>query len=278
MSSPEIASVCADLSGRRRTQEQPDEQFYAASTMKVPVMIALFRAYEAGDLDLDSELPVTTTFRSVVDGSPFRMDPDDVDADLAAREGSVLPVRDLIERMITDSSNEATDILLQCIDLAAVQAAVEDLGASRTVIARPIGDMRAVEAGIQNLVTADDLVTILTAIVTGKAASAESCVQMAEILARQRHRVGIPDALPAEVPTASKGGWVTRLRHDVAVVWPPDSPPYCQAICTRGLDDERALAEIHRRAQAAYADRHTPSRRSPHTPSRRSPHTPSRRS
>ncbi|HVX44642.1 MAG TPA: serine hydrolase, partial [Mycobacteriales bacterium] len=229
------------------------------STMKVPVMIALFRAYEAGALDLDAAVPVTATFRSVVDGAPFRMEPDEVDAGLAALEGTTLPVRELIERMITDSSNEATDILLECIDLPAVQAVVQDLGASRTVIARPIGDLRAAAAGIQNLVTADDLVRIMTAIVTGKAARAESCVQMAEILCRQRHRVGIPDALPPEVTTASKGGWVTRLRHDVAVVWPPDAPPYCQAICTRGLEDGPALAEIHQRATSAYADRHTPS-------------------
>lgn len=255
MSSPVIASVCADLSGRRRGQELPDVQFYAASTMKVPVMIALFRAYEAGRVSLDSELPVTTTFRSVVDGSPFRMDPDDIDPELAALEGSTLPVRDLIERMITDSSNEATDILLGVVGVDEVQAVVEDLGAANTVIARPIGDMVASAAGIQNLVTAADLVRIMTAVVTGKAASAEGCVQMAEILARQRHRVGIPDALPAEVPTASKGGWVTRLRHDVAVIWPPDATPYCQAICTRGLEDEEALAQIHQRAQAAYAGR-----------------------
>lgn len=252
---PVVASVCADLSGAVRHAERPDVPFYAASTMKVPVMIALFRAYDAGTLSLQDSVPVRTTFASVFDGSPFSMDPDDTDRSLVALAGTRLPMLDLIERMITESSNEATDILLSRLGLPAVQAAVADLGARDTVIARPIGDAAAAGAGIQNLVTAADLVRLMTAIATGTAASQDSCRRMTAILCRQRHRIGIPAALPPDVRSASKGGWVDRLRHDVAVIWPPDAPPYCQAICTCGLPDTKALAEIHRRTRAAYTAR-----------------------
>lgn len=247
-----VACVCAELSGRRLVSVEPDLPFYAASTMKVPVMIELFRRRDAGDLDLDRPVRVTTAFASIVDGSPYQLDDGDVDAELAARAGTDLPVRDLIERMITVSSNEATNLLLALLDFAAIQAMVESLGTTGMRIARPIGDRVARAAGIENVVTAADLVRVMSAIANGAAASPASCAEMVEILCRQRCPSGIAAGLPAGVRCASKGGWVERLRHDVALVWPPEAAPYCLAVCTRGLDDERALAEIRRRSADVY--------------------------
>jgi beta-lactamase class A len=248
-----LAEVCADLSGRTFIAHNPELQFYAASTMKVPVMIALFRRYDAGQLDLEQPVRVTSTFASVHDGSPFSIDADDVDEELAGADTEKRSVRELIERMITVSSNNATNLVLGLISLAEVQAAVTDLGAANTVIARPIGDRAAAAAGIQNLVTAAGLVTIMSAIATERAASPASCREMIDILTRQRHREGIAAGLPADVRSASKGGWITRLRHDVAVVWPPGADPYCHAICTRDLAEDAALAAIRDRTAAAYA-------------------------
>src|SRR5689334_7901394 len=54
-----------------------DVRFHAASTMKVPVMIQLFRDRDAGLLSLDDSIPVTNTFRSIVDSSPYKLDPSD---------------------------------------------------------------------------------------------------------------------------------------------------------------------------------------------------------
>ena len=248
-----MAEFCADLSGRIRIADNPDLQFYAASTMKVPVMIALFRRYDAGRLDLEQPVRVTSTFTSVHDGSPFRIDAEDEDEELVAAENEERSVRALIERMITLSSNNATNLVLELVDLAEVQAAVTDLGASNTVIVRPIGDKAAGAAGVHNVVTARGLVAIMTAIATERAASPASCREMLAILTRQRHREGIASGLPADVRSASKGGWVTRLRHDVALIWPPTGNPYCHAICTRGLQDAAALAAIRDRTAAAYA-------------------------
>lgn len=246
-----IAEYCADLTGRIMISEQPDRQFYAASTMKVPVMIALFRRYDAGLLDLDRPVRIVGTFTSVHDGSQFRIDPEDEDTELV--DGERRPLRELIERMITLSSNNATNLVLQCTSFDEVQRAVAEAGAANTVIARPIGDKTAARAGIQNLVTAADLVRIITAIAAGQAAKPDSCREMLDILSRQHHRVGIAAGLPADVRTASKGGWINGLRHDVAVIWPRHGQPYCHAICTEGLAEDAAIAEIRRRTAAAYA-------------------------
>jgi beta-lactamase class A len=48
----------------------PDVRHYAASTIKLAVLVALYRAHEAGRLDLDDEVPVRNSFRSALAGAP----------------------------------------------------------------------------------------------------------------------------------------------------------------------------------------------------------------
>src|SRR3954454_3774613 len=75
-SGADVAVAFRTLDGRDELLVQPDVEFHAASTMKVPVMIELFRRARAGDLTLDDAIPVVNAFHSIVDGSPYRMEPD----------------------------------------------------------------------------------------------------------------------------------------------------------------------------------------------------------
>src|SRR5713101_5678139 len=89
-----------------RSLERPDSlliganlRFHAASTMKIPVMIQIFRDADAGLLALDESLAVHTAFPSLVDGAPFSIGKeDDSDTTLYAFVGSRRSVRDLLER------------------------------------------------------------------------------------------------------------------------------------------------------------------------------------
>src|SRR6266576_3185658 len=84
-------------------------RFHAASTMKVPVMIQLLRDADAGLLGLDDSLAVHASFPSLVDGSPFAVDKaDDSDSTLYLRAGGKASIRELLDLMITRSSNLAT--------------------------------------------------------------------------------------------------------------------------------------------------------------------------
>ncbi|HJS42234.1 MAG TPA: serine hydrolase, partial [Gemmatimonadales bacterium] len=88
-------------------------RFHAASTMKIPVMIQLFRDRDAGLLSLDDSITVTNTFRSIVDSSPYQLDvTDDSDSTLYKRLGQRASLRELIELMETVSSNLATNVLI----------------------------------------------------------------------------------------------------------------------------------------------------------------------
>ena len=160
-----------------------DSSFHAASTMKVPVMIELFRQTDAGGISLEQPILLVNQFGSIVDGSPFSLDPgSDSDSALYAKVGDRVPLRELVERMITRSSNLATNAVIALVGAERVQATMRELGVSRMRVLRGVEDGKAYERGLNNTATARDLLTVLAAIENGRAASRRSCAAMLRIL------------------------------------------------------------------------------------------------
>ncbi|HEY6538687.1 MAG TPA: serine hydrolase [Candidatus Dormibacteraeota bacterium] len=229
-----------------RSEQDSRRRFYAASTIKVAVMIAVFRLVDQRALGLDHQLEIATTFPSAIDAARFELDPDDVDVELAAKAGQGLPVGDLVERMITVSSNEATNLLMGLVGIPAVARVLAELGAGDSLVGRLIGDRAAKEAGISNEVTPADLAQLLTAMASGRAASQASCQAMLVLLERQRYRDEIPAALPRGTRVGSKNGWVDGILHDAALVWPDDAEPFCLVVCTEGFPSQDSAREAIR--------------------------------
>jgi beta-lactamase class A len=93
------------------------ETFHAASTMKTPVMIELYRQAYDGKVSLDDSILVKNNFRSIVDSSEYAMDlGEDSEERLYEFIGQKLPVRELMHDMIVYSSNLATNILIELVD------------------------------------------------------------------------------------------------------------------------------------------------------------------
>ncbi|SCL18933.1 beta-lactamase class A [Micromonospora pallida] len=243
---------------------------YAASTMKVAVLAALYRAADAGTLDPDTPVPVHNDFPSAhPDGPRFSVNPgDDNDDAVWQRLDRTAPLGWLAERMIVRSSNLATNILLGHVGLPAVAEVWALVGARHSVTGRGIDDAVAREAGITNLVTAADLAALLGALALGATrpgslATPTSCATMLDVLCAQQIRDDLPAGLPTGVRIAHKNGWVTGVRHGVGVVLPDDAPPYVLAVCTttdlaRGQDSDddacRLLADISAQVWAARHD------------------------
>ncbi|MGH7642418.1 MAG: serine hydrolase [Candidatus Dormibacteria bacterium] len=256
LSGGRVAWILTALDGEVRQQRDADAVFYAASTMKVAVLITLFRLVDQRTLNLHQPITVETTYHSAVPGCSFRLDPDDVDAELAQRSGKSVPLAELAERMITVSSNEASNLLLGLVGFARVGAVLSDLGATHSAVHRLIGDLAAKQAGTTNEVTPADLSRLLTAIGSGRAASPGSCSAMTAILAGQQYRDEIPAGLPPGTLVANKNGWVEGVLHDAALVWPPDAAPFCLVVCTEGFSDQaRAREAIQELARWAWAER-----------------------
>src|SRR5206468_48929 len=161
-------------------------RFHAASTMKVPVMIQIFRDADAGLLRLDDSLTVHTAFPSLVGGGAFTVGKDDdSDSTLYALVGRNRSVRELLELMITRSSNLATNILIERVGASRAQASARAMGAWSIQVLRGVEDGAAYGAGLNNTTTARDLGVLLGAIATGRAASRGACDSMLAILGRQ---------------------------------------------------------------------------------------------
>ena len=214
---------------------------HAASTMKVPVLIELARRVDAGRYGWDWPVLVHNEFRSIVDGSPYRLNPaDDSDTTLYAREGQRVPARELARLMIDWSSNLATNLLVAELGAPEIQAAARRLGADSIVVLRGVEDQKAFDAGLINSTTARDLAVLLAAIARGRAASDSSTALMLEILGHQEFRDGIPAGVPPGTRVASKTGNITGVNHDAAIVFPPARAPYVLVILTRGFADQPA--------------------------------------
>jgi len=225
--------------------------FHAASTMKIPVMIEVLRAVDAGRLSLDQRVLLVNRFHSIVDGSPYRLDSgSDSDSSVYTHVGERVAVRDLLERMVVRSSNLATNALIALVGAEQADASAHALGATHMRVLRGVEDGKAFAAGRNNTTTAADLAVLLEHVELGDALRPESARLMKEILLRQEFNDEIPAGVPAGTPVAHKTGAITATLHDAAIVYPAGRAPYVLVVLTRAIPDEkvatRLIADISR--------------------------------
>lgn len=243
-----IGSCLLDARGRTLAQDQPHRRFYAASTIKLHVLVAGLVAVDAGRLALDATVPATRTFTGV-DGEPFTLFGDHLDP-THPEPGTPVSVADLLLRMIDRSSNEATNHVLDLVGLPAVAEVVDRLGLTGTLMQRAIGDSAALAAGLTIETTASDLAATMRALAgpdhprADVRLSARSRDLARRALRAQRHRF-IGAGLDLAIDLGSKSGFVDGIRHDVAFLGDPDGPDVRYlAILTQGYGDDEAEAAI----------------------------------
>src|SRR5207249_7407841 len=120
--------------------------FHAASTIKLAVLLAIFRAADEGRLRLDDSLHVRNRFVSAADGSPFRVDPaSDAMPELYRAIGRTAKISALAEGMIRASSNLATNLLLDLLGVEYARRVLRDAGISGVELRRGVEDHAAHE-------------------------------------------------------------------------------------------------------------------------------------
>ena len=237
-SGAEVAVAFKTLDGRSELLIDPDTPFHAASTMKVPVMIELFRQAAEGRFSLEDPLPVRNQFTSIVDGSSYKLsEGDDSDKEIYAAAGKTLTLRQLNEAMITVSSNFATNLLIERLGVENIRNTVARLGADGMRVLRGVEDQKAFDKGLNNTTTARGLLVLLEALAHGKAVSAAADKEMVAVLERQTFNDGIPAGVPAGTVVAHKTGSITRIQHDAAIVYA--ARPYTLVILVRGIEDQK---------------------------------------
>lgn len=242
----ETVSVAVyDLQTRQSLLIRERENLHAASTMKVPVMMELFRQAAKKQINLDATITVKNEFASIVDGSPYQLQQsDDSDDWMYQQIGQPMTIRALIERMIVRSSNLATNLLIEKAGAKNVMQLMRELGAHDIQVRRGVEDNKAFRAGLNNTTTAYDLTRLLRAIAAKKFLPARACEEMTAILLKQEFNEGVPANLPPGVKVAHKTGSITKIYHDAAIVYPPKRKPYVIVVLTRGLEDEKRAHQL----------------------------------
>jgi beta-lactamase class A len=221
--------------------------------MKVPVMIEVYRQAELGRFSLDDELTVENAFRSIVDGSTYRIEDDSDDA-IYERLGQKMTIYDLVFQMITVSSNLATNLIIDYVSADSVQQTAERLGVRHMNVLRGVEDLKAFDQGLNNTATASDLAVFLEALRDGRAVSEEADQAMINLMLDQAFNEMIPSGLPEGVLVAHKTGQITAVHHDAALVFPPMGEPYVLIILIEGLEDEADSSHLGARiAEAVHA-------------------------
>ena len=242
-SSADVGIAFRTLDGQDEWYSRADDTFHAASTMKVPVLIELFHQMREGKSKLDDTLVIKNEFRSIVDVSPYKLDPaDDSETDLYKAEGQTRTLSQLAELMITVSSNFATNLLVEKLGVENIRATVHSLGADGVNVLRGVEDNKAYQKGMNNTTTARGLAILMTAIAEGKAVDPDASKQMVAILERQKFNEAIPAGLPTGTPVAHKTGELTKLHHDAAIVYA--RRPFVLVLLVRGMAEEKDSAAL----------------------------------
>ena len=241
----QVGIAVQDLGSTRGVSINGDTVFHAASTMKVPVLFALFREFQQGRMRPDEKMRLENRFLSIVDRSPYSLNAsDDSDSSVYALVGTDIALRDLATRMITHSSNLATNALIGRLDAVRITAITRELGATRMQVLRGVEDNLAFRAGLNNTATANDLVALFTALHRGKVANTSATRDMLAILEAQEFNDEIPAGLPPGTRVAHKTGWITATQHDAGLVYPPGRAPYAIAVLTRNIPDQKVAARL----------------------------------
>jgi beta-lactamase class A len=231
-----------------------DRWFHSASTIKVAVLLTLFGAIEAGRFTLESRLHVRNRFISRIDGTAFRVSVGrDADKAVHAAIGKTMRIGELALHMIVTSSNLATNLLVDLINVEQAQEMLARYGIQGIELARGVEDDKAFEANFNNRVTANGLVTLFRAIYEEKCVRRESAKQMLDILLQQEFRSGIPAGLPSEVRAriANKTGEISVAAHDAGIVFLPGRKPYVLAVLTESEPNANGRMERIARVSAA---------------------------
>ena len=214
------------------------EDFHAASTMKTPVMIEVYKQVALGTFALDDSVLVKNEFSSIVDGSTYSLSVgDDSESVLYNLLGTKRTIADLTYDMIIVSSNLATNLVIDLVDAKKVTQTMRDLGAPDIEVLRGVEDQKAFDAGMSNSTTAFDLMLIFEKLALGEVVSKEASDAMIKTLLDQKFNDIIPVHLPANVKVAHKTGSITGVHHDSGIVFLPDGRKYALVLLSKELQD-----------------------------------------
>lgn len=216
-----VAISIEDLNTGLSTSVNGNAQMPAASTIKIPVMVEVFRQLSIGNFDLNRKVTLTEADRDWGWG------------DLAdAAHGSRYTVSRLLTLMIDDSDNTATNMLIRLVGRTHVNATMEDLGLTQTRLHDYIRSDGPIRYALRS--SPNDMLHLLDAMARHTLVDEWSSREMIDILSDQTHNGLLPEPLPAGTEIAHKTGTLHDTLDDVGIVF-LNQEPYVIAVMATNL-------------------------------------------
>lgn len=233
-----------NLTTNESWSQLPDESFYAASIIKIPIMMAAYEAHHRGDFSMEDEL--TLWAEDIVGGAGVlqHMTP-----------GTKLTVYDVITLMIIQSDNMATNMIIDLVGTEQIQQTMRDIGLTNSTFYNKLMTVPVEREGA-NMITAADMNEMMKVIANGDYTSAYACEHMIKIMKKQQHTSRLPARLPRQTSPvvgaqidwsmAHKTGSVSGVVHDVGILYVEDQN-ILVTVLSKNVDDyfaEQTIANM----------------------------------
>lgn len=239
--------------------------FSAASTIKVPVLIAFFQDVDAGKIQLDEKLTMTKELIAPESGDMQYLPP-----------GAQFTALETATKMITISDNTATNMLIARLGgIAALNQRFKDWGLSVTVVNSALPDLKGT-----NTTSPKELASLMVRVSQGELVSLRSRDRLLDIMRRTVNNSQLPQGIGEGATIAHKTGDIGSLIGDVGLIDMPSGKRYAAAVLVkRGTNDDRAydlIAKVSRVVYQHLSSPATPQNRSatPVAPTPATPYTP----
>jgi beta-lactamase class A len=232
-----------DMKGGFGYGVNPDETFFGASVMKIPLLITLFQKIDDGEISLHDSFATETG--DWAGGAGWLQ---------WEEAGKSHTVEDYVWMMMTQSDNVATNALLRLVGgTENVNQVANSMGAPNTLLYQKVTSERAAVPSLDNRTTPRDMATLLGKIYNGTAASPESCQKMIDVMYQNNLQSSLKEGLPEGVETAKKGGWLFKVYNEVGIVWHEDRPYVIAIFSKHGSEDvEDGKALLRGISKAVY--------------------------
>ena len=218
-----------DLDNNSYVTLKEDDPFASASTIKVPVLVALFQDIDRGKVNLNETLVMS---EDVIAGGSGNMQYE--------KPGKQYSVLETATKMIVISDNTATNMLIKRLGGAeALNQRFLEWGLGATIINNPLPDLEGT-----NKTSPADLGNLLIAIEQGKLVSLRSRDRIIQIMRETRTNTLLPEGLDKDASIAHKTGDIRSVLGDVGLVDMPSGKRYLISVLVKRPDNDPKAKEL----------------------------------
>lgn len=213
--------------------------FNPASVIKVPIMAEVYHQVAQAKIKLEDTVTLNMENKMTGSGSLY-----------FSPNGSTYNVRTLVQKMITESDNTATNMLMHYVGIDHINRYMQDLDLGHTVIRDETLLSKIPEQ--QNQTTPGDMLHLLELMYNGKLVNEIASAEMIAIMLEQKYRWGIPGLLPDHLKIANKTGSVDGVRNDIGIVFAENNPYLIVIFSKQVPTNEQAVLFVKKISRLVY--------------------------